>query len=334
MDYHKSGYLLSCKTRLDYNDQYESKGPNRNIDLGMKSKKIKEGKKKLNLTVNEVIEATKHKTSKLEEHSLKKIIEEKTKENYLLKSFLKYLEETISSKESLELALEHIHQVNNAKSMDVIIKIVQNRTIKDNQDKNLKKPKNIVIINPSTNNQNKEHTISLLNNKIDRQLKEIKKLKEELVKKKYGNDSLAGVFEECVNKQMENNRNKNQKLLISKNTPIPLYNITDVDHFSEEDKEEIIKMFLGSNIILKKLSEIILSQLKTRIYNSRTRHIKIPLATDNNPIMDKGNESLGVIPLKNRKSAFPMQLNTAKIIFHVKSLPRIVLKKQVMSSNV
>eukprot|EP00826_Nyctotherus_ovalis_P039845 TRINITY_DN3860_c0_g2_i2.p1 TRINITY_DN3860_c0_g2~~TRINITY_DN3860_c0_g2_i2.p1 ORF type:complete len:390 (+),score=81.45 TRINITY_DN3860_c0_g2_i2:86-1255(+) len=336
-EYHKNGHLLSLKRHFD--KESADNDLSKNVNLEVKRRKTKRGK--LNLTINEVEHNTSlNKANKLEEDCdyLKKIVKEKMKENYLLKTFLRHLEETISSKESLELALENIHQVNSAKSVEVISKILQSKARRDDQEK--KKPKSIVIINSSAVDEKKEkelrNTISLLNAKIDRQLREIRNLKGELMRKKYANNSLIALFECCISQQMEINHARTAQSLVTKNTPLPLFNTTDLDSFSASEKEEIVKAFLSNNTVLKRLSEIVLSQFQNRLLNTR---IKMPLASsamgDNKVTiaLDKGNESLGGASLKSRGTPLSVQLNTAKIIFQVKSLPRIILKKRILAND-
>ena len=254
-------------------------------------------------------------------------IRDKIKENNLLRCLLRQIEGMILRKENWSHILSNIQQVNNATNNEEILLILQNKSftkpLNGNEEKRAKKSKSIVIIKSQSIDDKKEkelrNTILMLNNRIERQLREIKVLKDELARMRDKNYSLAALFESCVNQY--------KKLNLS--IPILDASSLSIDQFSSLDKEELLKHFLKNDVILKRLHEIMRLQFTRNVVKKapKARNIPVIPATTTNKggleLVQKRKHSAAT-PGKNRKAPYPVQLNMAKIVFQGRPLPKVV----------
>ena len=256
----------------------------------------------------------------LKKKCLMKILNEKLKENTLLRCFIKEIEELINKKENIGKILEIIQQVNNSKTSEIISDILNKKL----QDQNPKLVKNIVVITSKISNSKKENelkaTISQLNAKIERQSREIKTVREELIQLRSGNKSLSLLFESCVKNHNDYYISKNKHCYEDE---FPISIKSTINDLSSQDKETLLQRFLQNDIVLKKLADIVTSQFGYK--NNLSNNISFPLSTHGN-VSSKIHENLSGT---SNKLCFHIPLYPTKITNQGKSLPKIAIKRTI-----
>jgi len=271
---------------------------------------------------------------------LKKQIKDKMKENSVLKYCLREVEEMLNRKENHENIIELIKRINVSTNADLMMKSLNSRVLNllHNKDpiRKSKQTKNIVVVTiPNINDKREQelkNTIQTLNSRIERYVRETRSLKEELAKTRNEHNSLAAIFEDCLNYYKENLISSGFYTINNKKHSEQLKDEDIFDSLSAEDKEEIFRTFLRNDLVLNKLREIVISQFslpgKVRATNTKKPIASSITLTEKAYKNSSRTNETSMEYSRGRRIPNIIQVKTANIVFQGKSLPRIITKER------